>query len=86
MQLRTVTKVEEFYTCDIKRVSQLFQGFKSLDMLELYDINPIFSFNINELRAIYLFFTLLIVKLFLQAMALQYFLHRFVVVSSHLMV
>ena len=55
-------------------------------MLELYDINPIFSFNINELSAIYLFLTLLLVKLFLQAMALQHFLHRFIVVSAHLLV
>ena len=54
-----------------------FQGFKSTDMLELYDINPVFSFYINKLSAIYLFLTLLLVKLFLQAMALQYFLHCF---------
>jgi hypothetical protein len=32
---------------DIKRISQLFQGFKSADMLELYDINSVFSININ---------------------------------------
>jgi len=43
---------------------------KTTDMLELYDINPIFSIDINKLSAIYLFFTLLIVKLFLQAMSL----------------
>ena len=55
---------------DTKRVSQVFQRFKIVDMLELYDINPIFSININKLSAIYLFFTLLIVKLFLQAMSL----------------
>ena len=52
----------------------------------LYDINPIFSININELYATYLFFTLLIVKLFLQAMSLQHFLHGSVVVSAHFLV
>jgi hypothetical protein len=36
----------------------------------LYDINPIFSININKLSTIYLLLTLLIVKLFLHAMAL----------------
>gem|GEM_PF-1761352 len=41
---------------------------------------------INKLSAIYPFFTLLIVKLFLKAMAVQNFLHRFIVVSSHLLV
>ena len=46
------------------------ETLKSTDMLELYDINSIFSININKLSAIYLFFTLLIVKLFLQAMSL----------------
>jgi hypothetical protein len=52
----------------------------------LYDINSVFSININKLSTIYLFLTLLLVKLFLQAMALQNFLHRFIVVSSHLLV
>ena len=47
-----------------------FMVLKTTDMLELYDINPIFSIDINKLSAIYLFFTLLIVKLFLQAMSL----------------
>ena len=56
------------------------------DTLELYDINPIFSFYINKLSTIYLFLTLLLVKLFLQAMALQNFLHRFVIVSADLLV
>ena len=67
-------------------VSQVFHGIKSTDKLELYDINPFFSIYINKLSAIYLFLTLLLVKLFLQAMALQNFLHRFIVVSAHLLV
>jgi hypothetical protein len=52
----------------------------------LYDINSVFSFNINKLSSIYLFFTLLIVKLFLQAMSLQHFLHGLVVIPAHLLV
>ena len=52
----------------------------------LYDIKPIFSININKLSTIYLFVTFLIVKLFLQAMSLQYFLHSIVVIPAHLLV
>jgi hypothetical protein len=33
-------------------------------MLELYDINPIFSININKLSATYLFLNSPLVKLF----------------------
>ena len=38
IQLWKETLSADFYTCDIKRVSQLFQGFKSSDMLEVSKI------------------------------------------------
>jgi hypothetical protein len=61
----------------------------------LYDINPIFSIYINKLSTTYLFLNSPDVKsfyrlwrcqVFLQAMALQHFLHCFVIVSADLLV
>ena len=52
----------------------------------LYDINSVFSININRLSTVYLLLIPLVVKLFLHPMALQDFLHGLGVVPAHLLV
>ncbi len=54
-------KTTPLKTFDIIKYHKLPQ---TTDMQMLYDINPIFSIYINKLSAIYLFLTLLLIKLF----------------------